>query len=197
MKEGLVPGKQIRNKATIIFDTNDPIETAEWLNTIAFYLDDFEDGDAADWTSKKGSWSVIDGALTGNSVKKADIVSPFEQGCRQCTIETDVMLITPRMSASILGWSADKKNLVELQLKEGKLKLKQKSSLGKGAKGSKSVSITLNTNHHIKMLYNGAVIEVYLDGVLVISEAASIAPAGTVGFRIKGGTASFGEIVAY
>jgi hypothetical protein len=33
-KAGLPTGTQIKNKATIIFDNNAPIETAEWLNTI-------------------------------------------------------------------------------------------------------------------------------------------------------------------
>ena len=33
-KPGLATGTQIRNKASIVFDTNAPIETPEWLNTI-------------------------------------------------------------------------------------------------------------------------------------------------------------------
>lgn len=33
-KEGLLTGTEIRNKADIIFDTNEPIVTPEWLNTI-------------------------------------------------------------------------------------------------------------------------------------------------------------------
>lgn len=33
-KAGLATGSEIRNKATIIFDTNEPIDTPEWLNTI-------------------------------------------------------------------------------------------------------------------------------------------------------------------
>jgi hypothetical protein len=34
LKSGLPTGTEIRNKARIVFDTNAPIETAEWLNTL-------------------------------------------------------------------------------------------------------------------------------------------------------------------
>ena len=33
-KKGAVTGAQIRNKASIVFDTNAPIQTPEWLNTV-------------------------------------------------------------------------------------------------------------------------------------------------------------------
>ncbi|MBA3514349.1 MAG: hypothetical protein H0T77_08245, partial [Pyrinomonadaceae bacterium] len=33
-KPGLAEGTEIRNKARIVFDTNAPIDTPEWLNTI-------------------------------------------------------------------------------------------------------------------------------------------------------------------
>jgi len=33
-KDGLPTGTEIRNKASIVFDTNDPIVTPEWLNTL-------------------------------------------------------------------------------------------------------------------------------------------------------------------
>ena len=33
-KADLATGTEIRNRASIMFDTNDPIETPEWLNTI-------------------------------------------------------------------------------------------------------------------------------------------------------------------
>ncbi|MCI0447883.1 hypothetical protein L0152_32290, partial [bacterium] len=64
------------------------------------FCDDFQDGDASDWTFVKGSWNVTNGDLTGTTNKKSDALSPNFGGCTNCTIQANLSIDTANGRAS-------------------------------------------------------------------------------------------------
>ena len=171
-------------------------------NTVSF-SDDFEDGNAIGWTLSGGTWSVVNGDLTGTT-KDGRALSPNFGGCTSCTIETDVRIQTGSGRASVFGWYQSSSTNVELQIQDDKNRyiLKQISGGATVAQLTVSRTVSTNTNYHIKMQFDGTNFKVYVDGVLIITLAPGTTPSGNVGFRVwspnnKTKTASFKGIVVY
>jgi hypothetical protein len=162
------------------------------------FRDDFEDGDASDWTYFKGTWSVLNGALTGTHYKKADAIAPF-LGCSNCIVEADLQFDTAGGKISLLGWFQDKKNYFEIVLKEDKdkIQLLRKENGVKTLKLKGDVTIDPGTNYRVRVTNNSGAISVLVNGTLILSGNVSNSPFGTVGFRIKSTSASFKEITVY
>jgi parallel beta-helix repeat protein len=173
------------------------------VNNTVFFSDDFEDGNASGWTFTAGTWSVINGDLTG-TVRKGDALSPNFGGCTACSIETDLKIQTSRGRVSVLGWYQNSTTYVELQVYDDKNKLilKQFSAGSTVATGSVGKSISPNTYYHIKLVYNGSRFEVFVDGTLILTLASGSTPFGTAGFRVwspnkSAVTGSFRGVVVY
>lgn len=189
------------------FDTSNLQTTSSAIqvtvNNVFIFFDDFEDNDASDWNFRRGNWTVTTGNLTGNVNAKGDAVSPNFGACTTCTIEADVRIDTAGGRASLLGWYQDKRNLLEVRLMSDKNKilLKQKSSGATVAKQATIFSISPGTVYRLKVVYNGTLFQVFIDGASILSVNAGATPSGIVGFRVKstaGATkASFREIVVY
>lgn len=151
------------------------------------FCDDFQDGDASDWTFVKGSWNVTNGDLTGTTNKKSDALSPNFGGCTSCTIQANLSIDTANARASILGWFIDKRNLVEVRLMDDKDKVLLKQKVGgiTVAKGSSSQNISPGTNYNLSISFNGTQFEVFLNGSSILTTTTSTPPSGNVGFRVK------------
>lgn len=151
------------------------------------FCDDFQDGDASDWTFVKGSWTVTNGDLTGTTNKKSDALSPDFGGCTNCTIQANLNIDTANARASILGWFVDKRNLVEIRLMDDKDKVLLKHKVGgvTVAKGSSAQNISPATNYNLSISFNGTQFEVFLNGTSIFTVPSSITPSGNVGFRVK------------
>lgn len=151
------------------------------------FCDDFQDGDASDWTFVKGSWNVTNGDLTGTSNNKSDALSPNFGGCTNCNIQANLSIDTANARASILGWFVDKRNLVEVRLMDDKDKVLLKQKVGgiTVAKGSSSQNISPGTNYNLSISFNGTQFEVFLNGSSILTTATSTPPSGNVGFRVK------------
>lgn len=168
------------------------------------YFDDFEDGDAFDWTPIKGLWSVQNGNLTGAYRKKADIISPFD-GCVVCTIEANLQIDTPDAEVSLLAWYLDKHNTVEVRLQDSKDKivLKHRSNGTIITKAKFDILIDPGIDYRVKLVYDGTRFLLYLNKVFLLETIAVQPPNnGTVGLRLKSTTgqdanASFAEILVY
>jgi hypothetical protein len=162
------------------------------------FRDDFEDGDASDWTFSKGTWSVVNGSLTGTHDRKADAVAPFV-GCTNCIIEADLQFETAGGKISLLAWFQDKKNNFEVVLKEDKdkIQLLRKENGFKTMKLKGDLTIDPGTNYRVRITNNSGALSVLVNGNLVLSGNISNNPFGTVGFRIKTTSASFKEITVY
>lgn len=167
------------------------------------YFDDFSDGDASDWTVVKGTWSVVNQNLQGDTTKKAEITSPFS-GCGVCTVNTDVQVVTSSGRVSVLGWYQDKKNGVELLVFEDKDKivLKQRANGTIVAKAKSLQTVDPGVDYHVQIINDGTTFQVFWNNggspvITLNSQAPSI---GTVGFRVKSTTkanttGSFREIL--
>lgn len=169
------------------------------------FFDDFEDNDVSDWTPTKGTWTASGGAMHGVFSKKADnIANGFPAGCTTCTIEADMQIDTPSARVSLLGWYTDKKNYVEVRLMEDndKVLFKQYTTSGTAAKKAVPFTVNAGTSYHVKVSYAAGSYDVSIDGTPILTITTPVAPAGTVGFRIKSttgeiATAVFGQISVY
>ena len=152
------------------------------------YIDNFSDGDASDWTVVKGNWAVVSENLQGEHTKKAEVISPFS-GCGDCTIDTDIQVVTPGARVSVIGWYQGKRDLVELIVYEeqNKIVLKQKSNQSTVAKKKAEVTVNPGVDYHVKIDFDGSVFTVFWDGGMtpVITMNSQAPSVGTVGFRVK------------
>jgi glucose/arabinose dehydrogenase len=165
------------------------------------YFDDFEDGNASDWTVVKGNWTVVNGNLQGDSTKKAEITSPFS-GCGVCNIDTYVQVVTPSGRVSVLGYYQDKKNGVELLVFEDKDKIVLKQRLNGliVAKAKSLQTVDPGVDYHVQITNDGTTFTVTWNGTSAITMTSQAPSVGTVGFRVKSTTkasttGSFREIL--
>ena len=167
-------------------------------NPPILFFDDFEDGSASNWTFTGGTWSVVNGNLTGNGTAQKAL-SPFS-GCINCSVEGDLQTSGGTTSnVSLVGWYQDSKNYVELLLKvnANTWDLIQKSAGKNAAKQSFAQNLSVNTNYRAKISFDGTQFKVYINGTLIITMPAGAAPSGKFGFGADNTTGTFREIVVY
>jgi hypothetical protein len=168
------------------------------VSTNSTFTDDFQDGDISDWSQSGGTWSVASGNLIGDSPKKGSIYSNVFTGCNICTLETDMEVQTANAKVSVIGWHADKQNMVEFMMDEAKDKwvLKIHSAAGAASKTKFVQTINTFTSYHVKIVFTGTTMDVSVNGTSIISVPASVL-GGNVGFKVKGGKGSFKQIHVY
>ncbi|MCI0612141.1 hypothetical protein L0244_04045, partial [bacterium] len=169
------------------------------LNLEPLYIEDFEDGVADGFVFLKGTWNVSSGVLTGTNTRKATAVAPFTMiGNR--SVEA-VMRTAGGFGnrVSLLGWQINKKNLVELLMKEEQNKwvLKYRIAGRNVAKAKALLAIQPNTDYRARISYDGTVFQVFIDGVEVININSILLFDGQPGFKVKATTGTFGEILVY
>lgn len=166
------------------------------------FCDDFEDAILSpNWTYIKPTWTEpAGGSLIGSPVKKKAIAiaTPVFTGCSNCYVESTMMTaggIGNRVW--MLGWYVDKKNTVELMMKEenDKWVLKERINGAIVAKTKMVSVINPNTFYRARITFNGTQFQVFIDGNLLMSLNAVGPHNGTVGFQAKGTVGSFGEII--
>jgi CSLREA domain-containing protein len=151
------------------------------------YYDDFEDGDASDWSHNKGTWNVVAGKLTGTVDKKGDALSPDFGKCSECSMEADIRIDSADARVSLLAWVEDKKNLVEIRLMEDrdKVLLKQRKNGRTVAKKKALYEIDRGVTYNVRTYFDGYEIQVLIDDVLLFTVPAADIPNGNAGLRIK------------
>jgi plastocyanin len=169
------------------------------LNLAPLFIEDFEDGVADGFTFLKGTWAVSSGVLTGTNTRKATALAPFTMiGNR--SVET-VMRTAGGFGnrVSLLGWQVDKKNLVELLMKQeqGKWVLKHRVGGTNIAKAKALFAIQPNTDYRARISFDGTVFQVFIDGVEVININGNLPSDGAPGVKVKATTGTFGEILVY
>jgi len=192
---------------TIAFDnagksSSSPAVSVSVNNAGVLFFDDFEDGNANGWTFTAGTWSVVNGDLTGTA-KNGSAISPAFT-CTMCAIETDARIQTVSGRVSVFGWYQNSSTYVELQMWDDKNRFVLKQVSAGTTLASKTVSRTVsaNTYYHLKIIFNGTQFQVYVDNVLIITLAPGNTPSGKVGFKTwspnnKTKTSSFKGIVVY
>ena len=166
------------------------------------FCDDFEDSVLdPNWTYVSPAWSETGGALIGTAGSKKALTTarPVWSGCSVCSIESTVQVTGGSKSKVWLqGWYQDKKNDVELLMKQGSNVwiLKQRVNGSTVAKQKFSQFINVNTGYKVKIDFDGTSFRLFIDDVLVITLNAVGTPSGTVGFQVRNTTASFQYITA-
>jgi len=153
------------------------------------FIDDFEDGDASDWTDDSGSWGVVAGALANTPAKKARILAPSPP-CDLCAIETTVTAKAPGTDLTVIGWWRNAANHVEIVLSEDRdtVVLRRIASGKVSAQKTAAFPFAVDQPVAVRAVYDGAEISVFLDdskGPLVTLRARKL-KAGTAGFSVKG-----------
>lgn len=155
------------------------------LSTACVFGDDFSDLEASDWVPSGGVWSAVTGSLVGTFSKKAENIDSSFAGCgASCSVQA-TMQVQAGAAASLLGWYADKKTNVELQMTKSKWILKQKSAGRKVTKGKFKTAIQPDTPYVARIIYDGSSFQVMIDGVVVINVAAGAPANGGIGVRMK------------
>ena len=163
-----------------------------------FLCDEFDNG-IVDWLVVKPSVIESGGSLvlTPTSRKAEAIGMPFFAPCATCSIDVSVRTAGGASNKVwILGWYVDKKNDIELLLKEENdaIVLKQKVNGQLVAKQKAAVHIDPNTTYQVVMSFNGAQITVSVGGSTLINMNTVGIPVGVPGVRAKNTTATFDSV---
>ena len=99
---------------------------------------------------------------------------------------------------SMVGWWIDVRNYVELLMKQetGRWILKHRVGGRVLAKNKVALPINVNQAYTARVTFDGTTFSVTIDGVpaFTLNKAAGSNPTGTVGFRVKATTGTFGYI---
>ncbi|HSE39280.1 MAG TPA: hypothetical protein VLH08_00830 [Acidobacteriota bacterium] len=169
----------------------------------ALFCDLFDDVFSGNWTYVKPSWTdTTGGALIGTPAgKKAIAIAPDSWANTYLyTIQTSMKSSGgDRNSVWLLGWYADKRNTVELQMKEGNdkwiLKHRVNGVIVAKAKGMKQIDA--NTEYIVKVIFDGSQFKVFVDNPtmpLITLPTSHAVAAGTVGFAAKNTTVTVDAI---
>jgi Big-like domain-containing protein len=170
------------------------------INETCLYCDDFNDGNLdPNWTYIKQSWSESNGSLIGTPTGRTAIAvaTPIYAGCQTCTIETKMRTAGGTFDKVwILGWYVDKKNTMELLMKEESDRwiLKQRTNGFVVAKAKGIKTINPNTDYAVRLTFDGISFQVFVDDFvtpLFSLTPQAIVPVGTVGFKVKNTIGSF------
>lgn len=187
-------------------DSNSCTGTQDYTIVITpcLFCDDFEDGQLAlNWTYIKPAWSEAGGSLIGApSGKKAiAVAAPAFLGCSNCTMEA--RLSTAGGAGNrvwVLGWYVDKKNTLELLMKEENNLwiLKQRVGGSVTAKAKAAANILPNTSYHIVLQQNPGLgtFTLQVDGVPLITLNGAAAT-GTIGFQARSTTVSIEDLLIH
>ncbi|MCI0443225.1 Ig-like domain-containing protein, partial [bacterium] len=170
------------------------------VNQTCLFCDDFNDGTIdPNWTYVKPTWTEGGGNLMGTPVKKkaTAAATPVFAGCQVCSMEAS-MLTAGGISNKLwlLGWYVDKRNTMELLMKEENerwvLKQRVNGRVVKKAKGIKTIDP--NTAYAARIVFDGTSFQVFVDDfvtpLFTLTPQGSV-PTGTVGFSVKNTTGSF------
>ena len=176
---------------------NTPINVATCL-----FCDDFEDGIIAPsgvWTYIKNiiPWSETGGTLiaTTTTRKTSAIATPIFAGCLNCAVESAMQIAGSGGRASLFAWYVDKKNFVELMMNSsgGKWIFRQRSAGKVVHKIKVPAVINIGQSYIAHLVFDGTNIIVTIDGTQILSTPATPV-SGTVGYRVRKTTGTFGYI---
>jgi N-acetylneuraminic acid mutarotase len=175
------------------------------INSSCLYCDDFEDGVLdSNWTYKR-TWNEAAGSLNGDgTAKKAiAIASPVFNGCTNCTADFVVQSSGGSLSKVwMYSWYVDKKNSIELMMKEDKDKwiLRDRFNGVVVSKFKASQQIIPNVIYNVRMSYDGNQIQVFVNdfqnAIITFVPAHTISP-GTIGLKVVNTDVSLQSISVY
>jgi hypothetical protein len=170
------------------------------VNQTCLFCDDFNDGTTdPNWTYVKPTWTEGGGNLMGTPVKKraTAVATPVFAGCQMCSMEASMQTAGGVSNKLwLLGWYVDKRNTMELLMKEENERwvLKQRVNGRVVAKAKGIKTIDPNTAYAARIVFDGTSFQVFVDDfvtpLFTLTPQGSV-PTGTVGFSVKNTTGSF------
>ncbi|HEY7162570.1 MAG TPA: VCBS repeat-containing protein, partial [Acidobacteriota bacterium] len=165
------------------------------------FEDLFDDGviDPSKWSVVKTDFTEANNFLIGTpSKKKAVIVATGFPGCSSnCTIDTYMETAGGTQNKVwLLGWYIDKRNTIEVMMKEENDKwiVRQKVGGVTVAKTKALAAIDPNVSYHVVLSYDGSRITLNVNGSDIATLNPSVNPTGTAGYEVKNTTARFDSI---
>lgn len=153
------------------------------------FEDDFEDGDASDWSPVQGSWSVVAGELTNALAGNSEVIAPYA-GCGACEVEATLRTPAPRAKVSLLGWRQSSRSYVELRLSWGGRHAVLRRVVNGRPVFRKSVRVDLvpGTEHQFRVARTIGEFSVFMDdnSTPLLTVRDTRAAFGTIGFRVRG-----------
>jgi hypothetical protein len=203
-QDGVVSGIPV-SAGTFIFnvtatDENTCSGNREYTLAIScLFCDYFEDGSLdPNWLYLKQAWSEDGHNLVGTPLKRKAIAiaDPVFSGCSNCSIETTISTADNGI-VWLFGWYVDKKNSVELLMKEASDKwvLKERINGQVIAKSNSTFTINPNTFYHVRLEFDGIKFIVSIDGTPIMTLHSTANHTGTIGFQVKNVSARVAEIV--
>jgi hypothetical protein len=170
---------------------------ATTLGSTVLFQDDFEDGDAAGWTTVSGSWSIAtDGTKVyrqSSTSGEAIVYAGFDTWT-DYTYEAKVKLSTASGNVGLVFRYADASNFYMFRLNDNGDKVELYKRVGGTLTlvASSTQTITTGQFYTLKVIVKGNNIKGYVDGVGKIdwTNAATQLSSGKIGFRMSVTSAS-------
>lgn len=186
-------------------DSNNCSVSAQYvlhINPACLFCDDFEDDIlAGNWSYLAPSWNEQSGSLVGSPATKAiAIAAPvFSTGCKVCTIQATMQTAGGAgNSLWLLGWYKDKKNTMELLMKQetSQFVLQQRVNGAVLVKKTGSPKTLFSgVDYDVKLMFDGTKFTVTVDGIPTITlKPSGKVPKGTIGFMVKDTIGTFSEV---
>lgn len=205
----LADAENTEGSETFVMNLTNPVSAilsdAQGIATIqdpCLFCDHFDDNIMrTDWTYAKGCWTEEGHALVGSpctSCRRADaIASPAFAGAGPCTVEA--LMLTeggPGNKVWLQAWYQNKKNTVEVLMKEQSDKWVIRQRAGGKVVGKTTVPYTIDPNvrYLVKLCADGSQIGFSVNGELLTQLVQNAPVEGTIGFKTKNTTARFCKI---
>ncbi|HSE40185.1 MAG TPA: hypothetical protein VLH08_05420 [Acidobacteriota bacterium] len=160
------------------------------------FSDDFNDN-VVNWdivkpiATESGGNTILTPATKKSEIEASNVFS----GCgANCTVNTEFQTAGGIGSKVwVLGWFVDKRNLIEVLIREDKNRVTVRQRIDKTivAKSSANVTINPDTLYTVTMIYDGSLINVFINGVsnITLNPVGNIS--GSVGLRSTNTTSTF------
>ncbi len=160
------------------------------------FSDDFNDGDAAGWTTTSGTWSVVSNAYNGQATSSNSYAVAGDSNWTDYTLEAKVNVTNNtngNKDAGLVFRYTDPNNHYVLYLKNNdrsgrKMELVKVEGGVKTTLDHASPSVLPDTFHTYKIVLDGDDISVYQDNVLQLSATDSAHASGKIGARVYANT---------
>ena len=185
--------------AALCFGSQSYTVTITGGSTCALFNDDFSD-DVVDWLVEKPAWVETGGNLIGTPIgRKATInASGLFAGCTgTCSFRSTMTTAGGAFNRVwMLAWYADKRNTIEVLMKEenDKFVLKQKVGGIVVAKTKGLIQIDPNVIYDVQVAFDGTQFNLIVNGNSIATLNAAKQPSGTAAFQVKNTTGTFGNM---
>lgn len=164
------------------------------------FSDNFESGNASNWTATQGTWSVVtDGtkALAQTSTSAEGRTSAGNKSWTDYSVKADIKVDNYNSNRVLLcGRYEDSNNYYAASLYKGTtLEIRKKVNGSSSTLKSKTLSIPTGSYHAIKLEMFGSSINVYVDGALQLSATDSSLTKGAVGLIAIKSVAKYDNII--